>query len=319
MDGMGKRGRFVRWVMLAVLLAGAGVPLTVRAAAQEPQPAATTEEIPAGEIQVLNRLRQIVNALEIYRSSYEGYPSSLAQLGPPAEGLPSKNAADLISASLAAGEAGEYLLEYIATDTTAEGHATAFEVRAVPQEFTAAPQRSFFVNQSGRVRYTLEKRKAKPDDLVFEHPAYAEPRKNEAENPEAPSEVAFPSSALERGEQATLQRVKRIIQVLEIYRKRYGGYPATLAYLGPPEHGPPTEKAARLLSGQLAGGSAQGYIFIYQAKSAPSPAQIDGYELKVRPEVYERTGRVSFYADQSGTIHATSENRQPTPTDPIVD
>lgn len=317
MHTMDKPRKLLRWAVLAILVAGAGAPPDVRAAVQEPQPAATAEEIPAAEIRVLNRLRQIVNALEVYRSRYDGYPVSLAYLGPPAEGSPSKDAADLIPASLTMGDAGEYLLAYAASEPSQDG-LTAFYLLAGPREFRETPQRRFYVDQSGRVRYTLERRNATADDPVLEHPAYAEPRARE-ENPDAPSEVKLPSSALERSEQAALLRMKRIIQALEIYCKRYGGYPAALAYLGPPEDGPPTEKAARLLSGLLAGGSAQGYIFVYQVKSAPTPSQIDGYELKIRPQTYGGTGRVSFYADQSGTIHATAENRDPGPDDPIVE
>ena len=323
MHAMGKRRKLLRWAVLAILLAGTGVPqiAAARAPAQEQEP----EKLPAEEIRVLNRLRQLVSALEIYRSRYRGYPWELRQLGPPEEGEPSKDAATLIPVALTMGDAGEYLLEYAARDPSEDG-ATAFYLLAVPRQFKESPQRSFYVNQSGRIRYTLEKRKAKAGDPVFEHPAYSSPRQSDEETPGADEEKKD-SPALERGELATLNRMKRIIQVLEIYRKRYGSYPQSLAHLGPPEDGPPTEKAARLVSRQLAAGSAQGYLFIYQAKPAPSATQIaqqsarqsEGYELKVRPQVYAGTGRVSFYADESGTIHATTENREPGPNDPTID
>jgi hypothetical protein len=316
MDAMGQRRKFLPWAVLAVVLAAVSAPAATDVPPQEPQPAGTAEKLPAAEVQALKRLRQIVTALETYRALYRAYPLSLAQLGPPEEGSPSQDAANLISARLAAGEAGEYVVEYFATEPAARGGAAAYEVRAVPREFTGAPQRSFFVDPGGRVRYTLEKRKAKREDLLFEHPAYS-PEQVDEEDADADEEAASAPPTLERGEQATLFRVKRVVQALEIYRKRHGGYPPALAYLGPPEAGPPTEKAARLLSGQLAGGAAEGYRFVYRARSASGV--IEEYELKVMPEEYERTGRVSFYADQSGTIRATSENRDPGPADPIIE
>jgi hypothetical protein len=123
---------------------------------------------------------------------------------------------------------------------------------------------------------------------------------------------------LKRNEELALHRTKRILQSLGTYHKRYGELPRALAQLGPPQDEPPSKKAARLISWQLASGKSDGYRYAYKFRPA-ADERPEGYELKVRPEKYATTGRVAFYADDSGAIHSTREDREPTPDDPAIE
>jgi hypothetical protein len=123
---------------------------------------------------------------------------------------------------------------------------------------------------------------------------------------------------LKRNEELALHRTKRILQSLGTYHKRYGELPRALAQLGPPQDAPPSKKAARLISWQLASGKSDGYRYAYKFRRADEERP-EGYELKVRPEKYATTGRVAFYADESGAIHSTREDREPSPDDPEIE
>jgi hypothetical protein len=82
--------------------------------------------------------------------------------------------------------------------------------------------------------------------------------------------------------------------------------PATLDELG--DALPPNHRCGKPMCEN------HGYRFAY--------TRLDGnagggsYDLIARPLEFRRTGRRSFFADQTGTIRATSEDRDPTATDP---
>jgi hypothetical protein len=123
---------------------------------------------------------------------------------------------------------------------------------------------------------------------------------------------------LKRNEELALHRTKRILQALGVYQKRYGELPRALAQLGPPQDEPPSKKTARLISWQLASGKSDGYRYSYKFRPA-ADERPEGYELRVRPEKYATTGRVAFCADETGAIHFTREDREPTADDPEVE
>jgi type II secretory pathway pseudopilin PulG len=302
---MSTRYKSVAGVLAAVLVAGAA------AATQEAQREAA--RLTPDETAAIAALRQLFTALEGYRNRYQNYPWSLAQLGPPEQGVAAKDAAGLIPVALARGEAGEYLVEYIPSDAALEGGPAAFEVVALPKDFSTG-NRSFHLGPAGRIRHTREKRKARADDPLLEHLPLSAPR-GAAEGPAPPPVAAI---ALSREETAALNRARRILQALETYRKRYGSYPQALAQLGPPEDGPPTKDAARLITGQLAAGAAQGYLFTYRMRPQAGPEKPAGFELRARPQEHGRTGHASFLADETGAIRCTTEPRDPTPNDPPV-
>lgn len=81
-----------------------------------------------------------------YVSTYGRYATSLAELGPPAEGATATaSAADLIPTSLVAGVRSGYKLTMV-------GSPQGYTVNAEPQVFNTTGKRSFFTDQSGMIR-----------------------------------------------------------------------------------------------------------------------------------------------------------------------
>ena len=80
-----------------------------------------------------------------YFSQYGKYAANLIELGPPASGLASAAAADLIPADLAAGSKGGYRY------TLAPG-ANGYEIHANPETFGTTGERTFYSDQSQVIR-----------------------------------------------------------------------------------------------------------------------------------------------------------------------
>jgi|SRR5581483_5086683 len=114
---------------LIVLLAGACLPNADRA------------RMMAQETAVVQRLRSIQTAEVQYSSMYGSYAKTLAQLGPPASGAPSAQAAGLIPADLAAGMKDGYKF-------TLDGDGQKFSVQARPVEYGRTGTRSFYSDAS---------------------------------------------------------------------------------------------------------------------------------------------------------------------------
>ncbi|MFN0103564.1 MAG: pilin, type IV [Bryobacteraceae bacterium] len=87
------------------------------------------------------------------------------------------------------------------------------------------------------------------------------------------------------------------------YQSTFSKYAVMLQELGPPSNGQVGAAAADLIPGDLASGRKSGYIF--QMHGTPG-----GYTLTVTPEIYNSSGRRSFYSDQSMVIR---ENTDPEP------
>src|SRR5713226_6701011 len=81
------------------------------------------------------------------------------------------------------------------------------------------------------------------------------------------------------------------------YFSTYGRWATTLAELGPPASSGAAASAAAayLLSGDMASGTKQGYVYIMVG----SP---QGYTVNANPQVYNTTGSRSFFTDQSTVI-----------------
>ena len=88
------------------------------------------------------------------------------------------------------------------------------------------------------------------------------------------------------------------------------GFPAQLDLLGPKGSGciePLSSESERL-----------GGVFTYTPTAADPGGRVSGYALTARPLNRARSGQKSFYLGDTGTIHATTEDRPATPQDPVV-
>lgn len=72
-----------------------------------------------------------------YYSQYGSYATSLAQLGPPANGSPNASGADLIDRELANGEKGNYRFTLVATPT-------GYALNALPTQFGTSGDHTYF-------------------------------------------------------------------------------------------------------------------------------------------------------------------------------
>jgi type IV pilus assembly protein PilA len=107
-------------------------------------------------------------------------------------------------------------------------------------------------------------------------------------------------------EMAAVRQMQTIHTAQTQYYSQYGRYAVSLNELGPPTSGQPGPAAADLIPGDLAKGDKSGYKFTMQGGP-------QGYALNVNPQVYNSTGRRSFYSDQTMVIR---ENWGPDPATP---
>ena len=96
-------------------------------------------------------------------------------------------------------------------------------------------------------------------------------------------------------ESAAAKQIGTVHTVQMQYYAQFGRYAAQLSKLGPPTSGQPGPAGARLISAEFALGKRSGYIF--QIQSSPT-----GYTVTAVPEVFNRTGRRTFYSDETGVI-----------------
>ena len=115
-------------------------------------------------------------------------------------------------------------------------------------------------------------------------------------------EVEWDQASIGGNERDSLTSLKTIAAAIEAYRKTYSRLPESLSKLA---SGPKTSPdSAGLLDSDLAAGRHNGYNFrmvIVGANDVGAPAQ---YELSATPVVYARTGRLSFFRDPAGKLHA---------------
>lgn len=111
------------------------------------------------------------------------------------------------------------------------------------------------------------------------------------------------------------------------YQDTYNnGFPPILAVLAPPPAGiAPNCNAADLIDSVLASGQKHGYAFVYRpgppVEKAGASCTIPGiksYTVTARPLKFDRTGRRSFFTDESGVIRWTPDDRPATAQDPPI-
>ncbi len=138
-------------VAIILIIAAIAIPNLLRA------------KISANEASAVSSLRTITTAAVTYSSTYgDGFPPTLANLGPPAgAGIPSCATADLIDGVLAAGVKSGYRFFYAGANAVAippPGCApgwNAYTVNANPIAPGATGQRRFFVDNSTVIRFNM--------------------------------------------------------------------------------------------------------------------------------------------------------------------
>jgi type IV pilus assembly protein PilA len=106
----------------------------------------------ANEASAVGSLRTLNTALVTYASTYGQYPVRMEHLGPPLDGEPAANAADLIDEVLAAGAKSGYHFNYTVWDTDGDGLRDSYSLTAWPLQHGTTGQRTFFTDQSGVIR-----------------------------------------------------------------------------------------------------------------------------------------------------------------------
>jgi hypothetical protein len=108
------------------------------------------DALAAGEEAAIKTLRDLADAIDSYRRSYNKLPDSLAQLGPAPKGQISPDQASLIDAQLAAGSEGGYRFRYRLIETSPPDEST-FELSGVPETYGKTGRRSFLLDATGKI------------------------------------------------------------------------------------------------------------------------------------------------------------------------
>lgn len=116
------------------------------------QPEWEAQEMADRESDAINAMWKISAAIDTYRNAFEKLPDTLAELGPaPKEGI-SPDAAGLLDAEMVKGHTGGYTIRYRIVPEGENGKESRYELAATPDEYTKSGRRSFFLNDTGRLR-----------------------------------------------------------------------------------------------------------------------------------------------------------------------
>lgn len=133
--------------------------------------------------------------------------------------------------------------------------------------------------------------------------------------------IAIPNlmkSKMTANEAAAVETLRTLNSTAVMYSMTYGGFPHTIADLGPSGGSPnPTSASADLIDSVLATGVKSGYKFGFVVVSADPAGNVLGYSITASPITPGTTGQRSFYTDQSGTIRATSSGTADSTSTPI--
>ena len=106
-------------------------------------------EISKNERSALDSMKQLSEAIEIYRRTYTRLPEALAVLGPPSQGQAKSEKADLITREFADGRKDGYSFRYVVVGANTTGAPAKYELAAVPIEYGRTGKLSFFRDASG--------------------------------------------------------------------------------------------------------------------------------------------------------------------------
>ena len=106
-------------------------------------------EAEGNESGALDTLKKIADAVEAYRRKYSTLPESLSKLGPPSTGAPTREAAGLVDAEVAAGAKDGYVFRIVIAGASALGAPAKYELAATPSSYGRTGNRSFFRDAEG--------------------------------------------------------------------------------------------------------------------------------------------------------------------------
>lgn len=119
--------------------------------------------------------------------------------------------------------------------------------------------------------------------------------------------IAIPNllrSRMQANEASAVSSLRTINTGCVSYSSTYGGFPPTLASLGPGN--PATAAAADLVDNLIAAGVKSGYTLTYAAVDANGDGLMDTYTANANPTTPGTTGQRFFFTDQSGVIRANT-------------
>jgi type IV pilus assembly protein PilA len=122
--------------------------------------------------------------------------------------------------------------------------------------------------------------------------------------------IAIPNllrSKMAANESSAVGSMRTLNTASVTYNTSYGGYPASMAVLGPiAAGGTASSTLADLIDSVLASGIKSGYTFAWTAGSTDANGNILSYNITASPSSPGVTGQRYFYTDQSGVIRADS-------------
>lgn len=130
--------------------------------------------------------------------------------------------------------------------------------------------------------------------------------------------IAIPNllhSNLSGNEASAVGSLRTLNSSCASYAMLYGGYPKSLANLGPGN--PAHAEAADLIDAVLASGTKDGYVFTYTAGAAGVRGNILSYSITANPITPGTSGRRRFFSDQSGVIRANTAGPADASSTPI--
>lgn len=113
------------------------------------------------EASALKSLQVLNTACVEYYSAYGSYPHNQSDLGPPANGTPTKTGADMAPPDLAptgdtaASKAG-YTFHYVPGQADVSGNIHTYSIVADPLQYKETGNRRFFSDQTTVVHYTID-------------------------------------------------------------------------------------------------------------------------------------------------------------------
>lgn len=129
--------------------------------------------------------------------------------------------------------------------------------------------------------------------------------------------IAIPNllrSRMAANEASAVGSLRTLNTAAVTYSSQCGGFPPTLAAMGPPANACTT---ADLIDSVLAGGTKSGYTFTYAAVDADGDGNMDTYTINADPVTPGTTGTRHFFTDQSGVIRQ-NQSASASATDPPI-
>ena len=99
------------------------------------------------------------------------------------------------------------------------------------------------------------------------------------------------------------------------YSTTYGGYPRSLANLGPAASA--TSTSSDLIDSVLASGTKSGYAFAYVPGATDASGNVLSYSVTANPITRGTTGQRGFFTDQTGVIRGDTTSAATSSSTPI--